>query len=91
MICSTFSPRKARWKYISPPVSRICFLIAPYFPKDLLDKINKGIEAKYPADRKPGETDVQFYYRNRKRSFGDFKQEIWDIPQPTLDKIFAEN
>ncbi|MGP8080066.1 MAG: class II fructose-bisphosphate aldolase [Dehalococcoidales bacterium] len=66
------------------------FFDSPYFPKDLLDKINKGIEAKYPADRKPGEADVQFYYRNRKRSFGDFKQEIWDIPQPTLDKIFAE-
>ena len=60
------------------------------FPKPLLEKINKGIEEKYPGDRKIGESDVQFYYRNRKRSFGDFKQEIWDIPQPTMDKICGE-
>ena len=66
------------------------FFDSPNFPKALLDKINKGIEDKYPGDRKPGEADVQFYYRNRKRSYGDFKKEIWDIPQPTLDKIFAE-
>ena len=66
------------------------FFDSPYFPKDLLDKINKGIAAKYAADRKPGEADVQFFYRNRKRSYGDFKKEIWDIPQPTLDKIFAD-
>ena len=66
------------------------FFDSPYFPKDLLDKINKGIAAKYPSDRKPGEADVQFFYRNRKRSYGDFKKEIWDIPQPILDKIFAD-
>jgi len=53
------------------------FFDSPYFPKDLLDKINKGIAAKYPSDRKPGEADVQFFYRNRKRSYGDFKKEIW--------------
>ena len=60
------------------------------FPKDLLAKINKGIEDKYTGDRKTGESDVQFYYRNRKRSFGDFKKEIWDIPQPIMDKICGE-
>jgi fructose/tagatose bisphosphate aldolase len=60
------------------------------FPKPLLEKINKGIEDKYPDDRKTGESDVQFYYRNRKRSFGDFKKEIWDIAQPTMDKICGE-
>ena len=60
------------------------------FPKPLLEMINKGIADKYPGDRKTGESDVQFYYRNRKRSFGDFKQEIWDIPQPIMDKICGE-
>jgi fructose/tagatose bisphosphate aldolase len=60
------------------------------FPKPLLEKINKGIEDKYPGDRKKDESDVQFYYRNRKRSFGDFKQEIWDIPQPIMNKICGE-
>jgi fructose/tagatose bisphosphate aldolase len=66
------------------------FFDSKNFPKPLLDKINQGIADKYPGDRKAGESDVQFYYRNRKRSYGDFKKEIWDIPQPTLDKIMAE-
>jgi len=60
------------------------------FPKPLLDKINAGLSVKYPGDRKQDQTDVQFYYLTRKRAFGDFKKEIWDIPQETLDKICGE-
>ena len=63
---------------------------SPYFPKPLLEKINSGLAVKYPGDRKKDQTDVQFYYVTRKRAFGDFKKEIWDIPQETIDKICAE-
>ncbi len=63
---------------------------SPYFPKPLLEKINAGLAAKYPGERKKDQTDVQFYYLTRKRAFGDFKKEIWDMPQETLDKICGE-
>ena len=60
------------------------------FPKPLLDKIHAGLAAKYPNERKKDQTDIQFYYLTRKRAFGDFKKEIWDIPQPNIDAICAE-
>jgi fructose/tagatose bisphosphate aldolase len=63
---------------------------SPDFPKPLLDKIHTGLHHKYAPDRSPDETDSQFIYRNRKRAFGDFKQEIWDIPQNNLKKIGQE-
>jgi hypothetical protein len=63
---------------------------SPNFPKPLLDEIHTGLAAKYASDRQSGETDVQFIYRNRKRAFGDFKQEIWNIPQENLRKIGQE-
>jgi fructose/tagatose bisphosphate aldolase len=60
------------------------------FPKPLLDKIHAGLAAKYPNERKQDQTDIQFYYLTRKRAFGDFKKEIWDIPQANIDAICAE-
>jgi fructose/tagatose bisphosphate aldolase len=63
---------------------------SPNFPKSLLEKVNSGIESKYASDRKSDETTAQFIYRNRKRSFGDFKKETWDIPPANLKKIGQE-
>jgi fructose/tagatose bisphosphate aldolase len=60
------------------------------FPAPLLEKVNDGLQAKYAADRKSDETTAQFVYRNRKRSFGDFKKEIWDISPDKLKKIGQE-
>lgn len=60
------------------------------FPTDLTTKIHAGLIAKYGASRKPNETDAQFYYLNRKRAFGDFKNELWNLPGDGLNKIMAE-
>jgi hypothetical protein len=61
-----------------------------YFPAELLKKMQAGMDAKYASDKKAPETDTQFYYRNRKRSFGDFKKEIWDLPAENKKKIMRE-
>jgi fructose/tagatose bisphosphate aldolase len=63
---------------------------SPAFPRQLTDKIRSGLSTKYASDRKSGETETQFIYRNRKRAFGDLKQEIWDIPPEKLQKIGQE-
>jgi fructose/tagatose bisphosphate aldolase len=60
------------------------------FPAELKKKMEAGMDQKYASDKKASDTPAQFYYRNRKRSFGDFKKEIWDIPRENLDKIMAE-
>jgi fructose/tagatose bisphosphate aldolase len=63
---------------------------SPEFPQDLMKKMQAGMDVKYAADKKAGDTDTQFYYRNRKRSFGDFKQETWNLPPQSLKKIMQK-
>jgi fructose/tagatose bisphosphate aldolase len=60
------------------------------FPADLLVKINRGLDAKYPNERKAGETEEQFIYKTRKRAFGDFKKELWSLPEADLQAIMGE-
>jgi tagatose 1,6-diphosphate aldolase GatY/KbaY len=59
----------------------------PAFPEALMKQIQKGLSAKYASERKEGETDEQFYYKTRKKAFGDFKKEIWDLPEDIKKKI----
>jgi fructose/tagatose bisphosphate aldolase len=63
---------------------------SPHFPKPLLDRIHAGLDKKYSADRGPEETETQFIYRNRKRAFGDFKHDLWDLPAENLRQIGQE-
>jgi fructose/tagatose bisphosphate aldolase len=61
-----------------------------HFPGDLRQTLHGHLDAKYSGERKDGETEEQFLYKTRKRAFGDFKKELWNIPAPALAKIMAE-
>ncbi len=63
---------------------------SPYFPGELLDGINRHLLANYGQERKTGETDEQFLYKTRKTAFGDFKKEMWDMPEENLRGIGDE-
>jgi fructose/tagatose bisphosphate aldolase len=63
---------------------------SPSFPKKLLSDVHTGLTAKYGIDRKSTETDTQFIYGTRKRAFGDFKKEIWNMPAENLHLIGQE-
>ncbi|MFC2063375.1 class II fructose-bisphosphate aldolase [Chloroflexota bacterium] len=60
---------------------------SPYFPEELREKIYQHLQDKYANEKKPGETEDQFYYKTRKKAFGDFKREMWSIPEENLDGI----
>jgi fructose/tagatose bisphosphate aldolase len=63
---------------------------SPSFPPNLLAEINRHLDTKYPKERKTGETEEQFIYKTRKRAFGDFKKELWHLPEPNLQALMAE-
>jgi hypothetical protein len=63
---------------------------SPHFPKDLMHKMQSDMDTKYAGDKKAEDTDAQFYYRNRKRSFGDFKKDLWNLPPENKRKIMQE-
>jgi fructose/tagatose bisphosphate aldolase len=60
------------------------------FPSDLRDEIYAYLAEHHADERKPNMTNAQFHYTTRKRGFGPFKQQMWDLPAETRDQISAE-
>ncbi len=60
------------------------------FPSDLRDQIYAWLAENRASERKPNMTDAQFYYTTRKRGFGPFKQQIWDMPASIRNEISGE-
>ena len=60
---------------------------SPHFPSELLNDIYTHLWDKYSSERKQGETEEQFLYKTRKRAFGDFKKEMWSLPEENLRGI----
>lgn len=60
------------------------------FPADLRDEIYAHLAANNADERKVGQTDAQFYYTTRKKAFGPFKRQLWDLPAETRAGIMAD-
>ena len=56
-------------------------------PTQLRDEIYAYLRENHAHERKPNETDEQFYYKTRKRALGAFKKEIWNMTADQLEKI----
>ncbi len=60
------------------------------FPDDLKQEIYAHLAANHADERKPEQTDAQFFYSSRKRAFGPFKRRLWDLPAETRTALMAE-
>lgn len=60
---------------------------SPYFPAEVLSTINNHLLKTYAGEKKAGETREQFLYKTRKKAFGDFKKELWNLPEDNLEGI----
>lgn len=49
-------------------------------PKELKTAMYHFLDEKSAAERKPGMTDEQFYYKTRKNAIGPFKKDTWAMP-----------
>ncbi|MGD0780160.1 MAG: class II fructose-bisphosphate aldolase [Dehalococcoidales bacterium] len=63
---------------------------SPRFPKELLARMYSYLDTKCANERKTGETDEQFHYNTRKKALGDFKKEMWNLPDADLQAIMEE-
>ena len=59
------------------------------FPADLLQAMRDFTAAELSGERKEGETDVQFFYKTRKKTWGPFKRQVWDLPADIRAKLGA--
>jgi fructose/tagatose bisphosphate aldolase len=53
------------------------------FPEDLKQDIYKYLREACADEAVEGETDEQFIYKTRKKAWGPFKQQTWDLPTDT--------
>lgn len=60
---------------------------SPYFPKELLNEIHQHLLKNYSGERKEEDSEEQFLYKTRKKAFGDFKKEMWSLPEERLTRI----
>lgn len=56
-------------------------------PGDLEKEIHVYLEENHADERKPDQTDEQFFYKTRKRAIGPFKRELWDLPEDILQQV----
>ena len=59
----------------------------PSFPADLKREIYEKLRTAAADERKPGDTDEQFFYKTRKKGLGTFKREMWGIPAAARQAI----
>jgi fructose/tagatose bisphosphate aldolase len=64
-------------------------LDSPAFPAELRQRMYAYLAEHHADERKPGQTDAQFFYTTRKRAFGPFKRELWDLPEETREHLMA--
>ncbi|HOX28009.1 MAG TPA: class II fructose-bisphosphate aldolase [bacterium] len=57
------------------------------FPADLRDKMYKWLDVNCANERKDGMTNEQFYYKSRKKAWGPFKSEIFNMPEAVRAKL----
>jgi fructose/tagatose bisphosphate aldolase len=60
------------------------------FPADFKDKIYTHLREKFASEKKDADTDEQFIYKTRKKGFGEFKSEFWNLPENIKSEISKE-
>lgn len=58
-------------------------------PVDLRQEMYVWLDVNSAADRKPGMTDEQFYYKSRKNAIGPFKAKSYALPESEKAKLSA--
>jgi fructose/tagatose bisphosphate aldolase len=60
----------------------------PAWPKQLRERQAAWCRENCKDEAKAGETDEQFLYKTRKKTYGPFKQDMWDLPAQVKAPLF---
>ncbi|MEK9629069.1 MAG: class II fructose-bisphosphate aldolase [Nitrospinota bacterium] len=60
------------------------------FPNDFKEEIYAHLRKKFASEKKEGQTDEQFIYKTRKKGFGEFKNEFWNLSKEIREGIGKE-
>ncbi len=62
-------------------------IIFDLLPDKVCEEIYTYLRENNSHERKPGQTDDQFYYKTRKRALGYFKKAFWELPSEIIESI----
>lgn len=62
----------------------------PRLPAELAARMKRWLDENAASERKPNDTDEQFYYRARKKAIGPFKRECWSLPPEIRGAIASD-
>jgi len=62
----------------------------PALPGSFRERIYAYLKENFSQEWKPGLTEAQFIYKTRKRGFGAFKREWWDLPKEVREAILSD-
>ena len=65
-------------------------LLYDVFPKDFRETIYDYLRKNFADEKKPDMTDEQFIYKTRKKGFGPFKQQMWNLGKDWMEKAGVE-
>lgn len=58
-------------------------------PAELRQEIYAWLDENTKDERKPADSDEQFYYKTRKKALGPFKRQLWDLPIGVKEELAA--
>ena len=58
-------------------------MLYDHLPVALRDEIYAWLRANAAEERKPRDSDEQFFYKTRKKALGPFKERLWSLPAET--------
>lgn len=59
-------------------------------PAGLRERLRAWVTENAAGERKPTDSDEQFYYKSRKKAIGPFKREFWTLPDEVRGAIAAD-
>ena len=62
-------------------------MLFDHMPAELRNEIYEWLRENAKDERKPTDTDEQFFYKTRKKAIGPFKRRVWDLPNEVKASI----
>jgi fructose/tagatose bisphosphate aldolase len=62
-------------------------LLYDHLPRELRERIYGWLRENAASERKPTDSDEQFYYNTRKKALGPIKRELWDLPADVREEL----
>jgi fructose-bisphosphate aldolase class II len=64
-------------------------MLYDHMPAELRGEIYEWLKMNAKDERKPSDSDEQFFYKTRKKAIGPFKKQMWDLPESARSTLAA--